>query len=341
MDFSYGPPPPPPSRNGNGRNLGNVNSRNSTYNTSTLSNRGKNNRYSPSNTNMPSQANGQFNNNISLADLPTHLPNSITTAPTNPEVLQTPPAMVETSVAQNEPTPSSSPTSPPPLASTSKEPEPVADIINPEPEVESQSQPPSVTEDSTNAKEPVCIPGTSITLETEEDIRKWIEERKKKWPTRKNLEEKLKQEEAKKKESAQSDTNSNLNPNGKREMTSTNESNKKRRVCHFFQQNKKCRYGAKCKNSHELANNSNNSSSNTLPTSTASVVKTINNIQVNIPQRFKSEFYSNDPTNANNNNKSLFKMLVQKDHYENDNDTILQFLEYLDSKKLIDHNIGK
>ena len=57
---------------------------------------------------------------------------------------------------------------------------------------------------------PICIPGTSITLQTEEDIAKWIEERKKNWPTNKNIE--------RKKQELESKNNNNNNKRGNNKM---------------------------------------------------------------------------------------------------------------------------
>lgn len=154
------------------------------------------------------------------------------------------------------------------------------------------------------------------------------------------MEEKQRIQDEKKKNSQSSDLKKR--PDSLEHNSNSNNSNKRaRRICHFYQQHKKCKFGTKCKNVHEqnLSGKLNNttgpsSSGTTIPTSSASVIKMVNNFPVNIPQRFKSEFYNSDP-----NSGTLFKMLVQKDQYEHENETILKFIEFLDSRNLIDHNI--
>lgn len=154
--------------------------------------------------------------------------------------------------------------------------------------------------------EPLFIEGTNILLQTEEDIAKWIEERRKNWPTRKNIEAKLSQQH-------ETEQDSKHAPPQK----------KGQNVCKFFSRNRRCRFGNKCKNLHEASNRPQmNQNAN---------VKTINGIEVAIPQRYKS--------NADKN-KSFFKMLVQKDLYEHENDKVLDFLLYLDSQGMIDHDVN-
>lgn len=165
------------------------------------------------------------------------------------------------------------------------------------------SQPPIVEkkEPEKPAEEPIFIEGTTISLQTEEDIAKWIEERKKNWPTRKNVEAKLKQQQERKEEKP--------------------EKPKRQNICRFFAKNKKCRFGNKCKNLHEAAN---------LPLSN-SKVQIINGIEVAVPQRYK-----NDPSN----NKSFYKKLVQRDLYEHENNKVLDFLLWLDQQGKIDHDVN-
>lgn len=155
--------------------------------------------------------------------------------------------------------------------------------------------------------EPIFIEGTSIVLQTDEDIAKWIEERKKNWPTRKNVEAKLKNQQEK-------------NETAKPEQKGPRKLN----VCKFFARNRKCRFGNKCKNLHEASNHpqSNNNSR----------VKVINGLEVAVPQRYK-----NDPAS---NNKSFYKKLVQRDLYEHENNKVLDFLLYLDSQGKINHDVN-
>lgn len=177
-------------------------------------------------------------------------------------------------------------------------------------------------ETQSKSNEPVFIPGTNITLETEEDIKKWIEERKKKWPSRRNIEEKEKNRQEQE----------NTSRNSKKRINETNgtqDSKKPKNICKFFKNNKRCKFGNKCKNVHESTGSSGgNPTQNT---------KTINNILVVIPQRFKNEMYLNEKDT--NSHPLLFRMLVQKDHYENENSKVLEFLEFLNEKGLIDHDV--
>lgn len=153
---------------------------------------------------------------------------------------------------------------------------------------------------------PIFIEGTNITLQTEEDIAKWIEERRKKWPTRKNVEEKKAQQQttvAAPKEAA----------------------TPRKQVCKFFSRNRKCKFGAKCKNSHESANTNPVHS----PARSGNV-RVINGMKVPVPQR-----YSRDGP-AQKGSGSLFTKLVQRDLFENENNVVMDFLLYLDARGIID-----
>ena len=61
----------------------------------------------------------------------------------------------------------------------------------------------------------------------------------------------------------------------------------------------------------------------------SSNIKTINDITVSIPQRFKND----------DSQSSLFRKLIQKDHFENENEKVLDFILYLQLKNLVDHNV--
>lgn len=169
---------------------------------------------------------------------------------------------------------------------------------------------------------PVFIQGTNITLQTDEDIAKWIEERKKKWPTKQNVEQReLQKEEESKKRLADSDQ---LGPDKKRRI-----------ICRFYQQNKSCKFGNKCKNIHEsaaetVANSGPSAISNTKDNESNHYKRMINGVQVRIPKLY-----------SKTNEVSLFKNLVKKDQYENENNLVLDFIQYLDRKGLIDHDAMK
>lgn len=155
---------------------------------------------------------------------------------------------------------------------------------------------------------PMFIEGTNIMLRTEEDIEKWIEERKRNWPTRKNIEEKKrKYQEAQAAPAPQSNNTQNT---------------QNKNVCRFYAKNRKCRFGNKCKNLHQTGQPSQNSNA-----------KMINGLLVNIPQRYKNEL----PPDIHS---SLYKKLVQRDLYEHENNIVLDFIKYLDSINEIDHSVS-
>ncbi|ODV78444.1 uncharacterized protein CANTADRAFT_53461 [Suhomyces tanzawaensis NRRL Y-17324] len=181
-------------------------------------------------------------------------------------------------------------------------------------------------EESTHAtpsSEPVFIPGTNITLQTEEDIRKWIEDRKKNWPSRKNIASK---EEGKQQKAPEP------RGNNKRESDDpTGNKKKPKSLCRFFLQYGHCKFGNKCKNVHET------------PTTGVTVSnehdathykRQINGIPVLIPKLY-SKRQSLGP------NGSLFKSLVQKELAENENSVVLDFVQYLDKQGLINHDVMK
>lgn len=110
------------------------------------------------------------------------------------------------------------------------------------------------------SSEAIYIEGTTILLQTDEDIAKWIEERRKNWPTRKNVAAKIEQ----------------------RLLLSLSQPNPaktaKKPVCRFFAKHGKCKFGKKCKNLHESAADASS--------------KFINGISVKIPQRYKNNVKS-------------------------------------------------
>lgn len=148
------------------------------------------------------------------------------------------------------------------------------------------------------------IPGTSIKLETDEDIAKWIEDRKRNWPSKTNIEQRKKR------------------PPPPAIPHESAPSKRPRNVCRFFQQHGRCKFGKSCKNVHE--------GSGGTKIGNSSNMKTINDIPVSIPQRFKSD----------GSQSSLFRKLVQKDHFENENEKVLDFILYLQLQNLVDHNVS-
>ncbi|EGW31499.1 uncharacterized protein SPAPADRAFT_154739 [Spathaspora passalidarum NRRL Y-27907] len=183
--------------------------------------------------------------------------------------------------------------------------EPTEDILD----EEQQAKP--------NPNEPIYIPGTNITLQTEEDIAKWIEERKKKWPSKQVVAKKLeqKQSEIQQKEDRKRPAESKEAP-GKRTKA----------VCRFYQQNKKCKFGNKCKNLHVIEAN---------PLAGHELThykRTVNGIPVLIPKLYSNRTH-NTPSKS-----SLFKHLISRDQSV-ENDQIIEFIKFLDKQGLIDHNV--
>lgn len=100
------------------------------------------------------------------------------------------------------------------------------------------------------------IEGTNITLNTDEDIARWIEERRKNWPTRKNIAAKAEKL---------------LNRLAAFEAQTERP---QKRVCRTFAKSGSCKYGKKCKHLHESSGSSRS--------------KIINGISVKVPQRYKT-----------------------------------------------------
>lgn len=90
-------------------------------------------------------------------------------------------------------------------------------------------KPVEISEEPELKKEHIFIEGTNISLQTDEDIAKWIAERRKNWPTRRNVEQKLKE---------------------KQELLPPKPTPN---VCKFFSKTGRCKFGTKCKNLHEAA----------------------------------------------------------------------------------------
>ncbi|KAK9237308.1 nuclear fragile X mental retardation-interacting protein 1-domain-containing protein [Lipomyces kononenkoae] len=141
------------------------------------------------------------------------------------------------------------------------------------------------------------IPGTTISLQTEEDIAKWINERKKNWPTVKRIQEK--EEELRRK---QAEAEEARKAKGKFQEEKTNQESTmfaKGNICKFFAKTGRCNRGSKCPFSHErLAN-------------TGSALNTKKYKRYGRPQKMP-----------------LFKRLVQND-WDKENEKILDFVSYL------------
>lgn len=156
-------------------------------------------------------------------------------------------------------------------------------------------------------------PRFNISIETDEDLAKWIAERKKNWPTNKRVEEKRKRQ-------AEAPAPPEKEPPAKRPKT----------VCRFFQAQGRCKFGNKCKFSHEKG------AAGAGAGAGAGVV--VNGVNIFIPKKYSNDHYQRERANPSS---SLYKMLVQRDLYEHENTTVLDFIQYLDAQGKIDHSQTK
>lgn len=196
-------------------------------------------------------------------------------------------------------------------------------------------------EETAFGKQAVSIPGTNIVLETEEDIQKWIEERKHNWPTRKRMEEKQKEKEENDKILKTLNSQNNKTGRTNHELTNciTENDQPKRnvRICKFFASTGKCRKGNSCKFSHVVSNdpsNQNNKNSESedvnrrrnfvkLPNHKTCI---LHGVPVQIPQRF---------TPSLNKGKSLHNLMIESEIMQTENNKILLVLEKIVNSNLI------
>lgn len=136
--------------------------------------------------------------------------------------------------------------------------------------------------------------------EEEESIKKWIEERKKRWPSRKVIEMKKKQKEM---EEHNKVNIMQAKPNKKR---TTN------------QEKRNKNYGS------------------------THTVEKINNQEVLIPKFYGNVYFRADSRKddcGEGQRFSLFNKLVKKEQMEQENLIFLDFLQFLEQKKMINHEI--
>lgn len=172
----------------------------------------------------------------------------------------------------------------------------------------------------------VAIQGTNIVFENDEDIKKWIEERKKNWPTNKRVEEKKKDiEKAKKIIENLNCKNSNNDSfiNNDNNETYNEISKPKIKMCNFWLKHKKCKNGKNCKFSHDMSNyvkpnknTRNKSKVNNISTRPLKnhKLKLIHGIPVQIPSRF---------TPLNNEGKSLHNLIIEGEQFQKENVQLL------------------
>lgn len=178
-------------------------------------------------------------------------------------------------------------------------------------------------DDEINLK--VTVPGTNIVLENDEDIQKWIEERKKNWPTNKRVKEKVEE-----REKAQKILKNLTKEN-------TNESSAPLvKVCNFWMKTKRCKNGKNCRFSHDpimiekykastqMNNKNRNDFRQSLPNHKT---KLIEGIPIQIPQRF---------TPLNNKGKSLHSLIVEGERFKEENLELINLFEKLVKFKILD-----
>ncbi|CAD1809518.1 Nuclear fragile X mental retardation-interacting protein 1 (NUFIP1) family protein [Candida parapsilosis] len=248
-----------------------------------------------------------------LLDLPTHLPNETPNTSAHNDLQ---PSIGSESVPDTKETQDLSPPAPIPMPTT------------------------TTTTTTITTTKAIAIPGTNITLQTEEDIAKWIEERKKNWPTRANVERKQQLKEEKLKTHQQQSNQQNTRqkrPIDESEATFP-ENKQSKSICRFFQQYGKCKYGNKCKNIHEASNprDDPNPIATKFNNSLTHYKRKLNGVTILVPK-----LYSNRTENTATSKSSLFKHLITQDQIKNENSLVIDFIKYLDDKGLIDHNVMK
>lgn len=148
----------------------------------------------------------------------------------------------------------------------------------------------------------VSIRGTNIVLESDEDIKAWIAERRKNWPTARRIEQRKKQK---------AEADEILGKLGV--FRSKGGNNKQRRVCKRWQATGHCKNGKRCRFLHERSK----SNIRRLPNNN---IKVIHGIPVQIPKRF---------TPMVNGGKSLSSLLVESEHLKDENLTLLDVFDRL------------
>ncbi|KAK9383720.1 nuclear fragile X mental retardation-interacting protein 1-domain-containing protein [Kockiozyma suomiensis] len=162
-----------------------------------------------------------------------------------------------------------------------------------------------------NAKSAVTIPGTTISLQTEADIAKWIAERRAKWPTAARMQEKEKERQQQQHQEVEDQERAqNLGDNSAIQKQNGTDAPAKKNFCRFFFKNGRCKMGNMCKFSHER------SSSDKFKRSIgdrdgSSELRTKRYKRYEEPQRMP-----------------LFKRLVQND-LDKENSLILDFISFM------------
>ena len=147
-----------------------------------------------------------------------------------------------------------------------------------------------------NAARSIIVPGTSISLNTAQEIEEWIKERRKKWPTTARVEAKLREQQVTASASAKAGSSTdNTRPKG---------------VCKFFARSGRCNNGAQCRFEHSRPAASDSPRNN-------------NN-------KSKTEYKLYEA----HKKMPLFKMLVRND-MDKENGVVLDFIEFLCKNDLL------
>ncbi|ODQ65824.1 hypothetical protein NADFUDRAFT_82782 [Nadsonia fulvescens var. elongata DSM 6958] len=189
----------------------------------------------------------------------------------------------------------------------------------------SSSKKPNKPQPAKKSREPVPIPGTGIMLVTDDDIKLWIEQRKKNWPSRKRVEEKVQEKQLRdtERELIQKDQNTLKRQredqsekgslhDSKRAKNSGDKSSKP--SCKFFARNGHCRWGQKCKYRHDAASAADADSKNKSNAKDSSKVKRFE------PRKF-------EPANKS----SLYQLMVDNS-MDQENTKVLDFVQFLFDK---------
>lgn len=151
-----------------------------------------------------------------------------------------------------------------------------------------------------NAARSIIVPGTSISLNTAQEIEEWIKERRKKWPTTARVEAKLREQPATASAKAGSSTD-NTRPKG---------------VCKFFARSGRCNNGAQCRFEHSR------------PVASDSPRNNNNNNKSGKSSKTEYKLYEA------HKKMPLFKMLVRND-MDKENGVVLDFIAFLCKNDLL------
>lgn len=179
----------------------------------------------------------------------------------------------------------------------------------------------ALTDEEAEWNKSVAIQGTNIIFENDEDIQKWIEERKKNWPTNKRVEEK-KEELEKAKKIIENFTSKKQN-----QPREESQGTPKSRVCSFWLKNRRCKNGKNCKFSHEVTDKTQGRGTGRNQTQSKSPftkslpnhkMKLVHGIPTQIPQRF---------TPLSNKGKSLHSLLIEGEQFKEENMKLINLFE--------------